>query len=71
MRAARSITMDIDIWQDIERFAQLDGLSLSKEVSRLIITSLNNRIEIERNNRMSEREADEVLEKEQNGKTDS
>ena len=71
MRAARSITMDIDIWQDIERFAQLDGLSLSKEVSRLIITSLNNRIEIERNNRIREREANEILEKEQNGKTDS
>ena len=71
MRAARSITMDIDIWQDIERFAQLDGLSLSKEVSRLIITSLNNRIENERNNRTAEREANEILEKEQNGKTDS
>ena len=70
MKMARSITLEIDVWQDIERFARLDGISLSRYVSRLIISGLNNRIEKERKRERAESEANEILEREKNGTAD-
>ena len=68
MKMARSITLDMEIWQDIETYARRDNLSLSKELTRLLVVALNSRVENERRKEIAEKEADTILEGEIHGK---